>query len=192
MFQNNKKLPVIMVAAVIFSITSNWKYFFGDKKKTSNKAMSAAQASKTVASKQAAVASAEQQKKAVKKVPKKTANLQRMLELASEADWKMDFFGGVLKRETTTESSVAPPPKKKKKTKLRLESILITQLQPLAVVNGRLLAEGDSIMGKKILKITENSIVVQEKGTIEELRIKDAGITTTYVETSVAEEKTQN
>ena len=67
-----------------------------------------------------------------------------------------------------------------------LKSILITQLQSLAVINDQILAEGEVFEGGKVVKITEDSVTVETDIGLEEVKLQEHGIPMVYVTTPAA------
>ena len=63
-----------------------------------------------------------------------------------------------------------------KKENLRLESILIGESRKVAVINGSVVAEGDSVDGIKVLKIRKNGVDVSRGGVNSTLKIQRTSI----------------
>lgn len=63
-----------------------------------------------------------------------------------------------------------------KKENLRLESVFIGASRKVAVINGSVVAEGDSVDGIKVLKIKKNSVDVSRGGVNSTLKIKRTSI----------------
>ena len=63
-----------------------------------------------------------------------------------------------------------------KKQSLRLESILFSDARKVAVINGTVVAEGDSIGNAKIIRIDRDSVRVSSGGNSVELVLHRAAI----------------
>ncbi len=191
MFQNNRKMPFILAAVLIFAIWSNWDFIFGDKKKAPVAADFARRAVQRPQDQQANTAKTPE-KKAQKKAPEKVVDHQQMMVLAQGKNWGRNPFGLTpkVKKKSKPAAEVTPEKKPSDPTTLNLESILITQFQSLAVINNQLLTEGDLFQGKKIAKITEDSVFIEEYGITKELKMAKHGIPMTYVKTTVPGSKT--
>ncbi|MEE8057819.1 MAG: hypothetical protein V3T17_08295 [Pseudomonadales bacterium] len=63
-----------------------------------------------------------------------------------------------------------------KKQSLRLESILFSAARKVAVINGIVVAEGDSIGNAKIIKIDKESVQVRSAGKIVKLVLRHTTI----------------
>lgn len=186
MFQENKKVPVILAIALILALLFNWKYFFKEKK--TSKPVTVTNVQQPSPPRQATVAKPPSRKKAEKKLPQpeKVADYEKMTALSQEIKWGVDPFGLSLKKDVSKPEQVAPEEKEDVDEGFRLESILITEVQTLAVINNQLLAEGDSFEGRNILKITEDSVIMEDHGSKRELKMKEHKIPMVYVKTIVA------
>ncbi|HEB28363.1 MAG TPA: hypothetical protein ENI05_11415 [Porticoccus sp.] len=67
--------------------------------------------------------------------------------------------------------SVAP-----EKQGLRLESILFSESRKVAVINGKVVAEGDSIGRTKIIQISRDSVTVSRDGKSKKIELKRTSI----------------
>jgi hypothetical protein len=54
-------------------------------------------------------------------------------------------------------------------TALTLESVLLARERKIAVINGKLVAEGDSVGGAKVISIGKNNVRLRHRGQIVEL-----------------------
>lgn len=58
------------------------------------------------------------------------------------------------------------------KKEIELEGIMWDNQKPFAVIDGAVLAEGDSLDGKKVIKIRNESVILDNQGRQEILKIK--------------------
>jgi MSHA biogenesis protein MshK len=58
------------------------------------------------------------------------------------------------------------------KNNLRLESILFSASRRVAVINGKIVAEGDTIGRSKIIKISNDSVKINRDGQFKTLKLK--------------------
>ncbi len=180
------KLALAVAAAVIF----NWNYIFGEKKTA---APSTATAAKGKSDTSTAASGGDNTEAKKGKKGKKTEELPpdtpgdyaRMLLMVQGNDWGADPFGALAKTIIADNRQPEAVPadeeeEEEEKEDLKVESIMITPLQSLAVVNGQILAEGDMFQGKRISRITRDTVVMKSKGGIRELKLKDSGIPMVY------------
>jgi type II secretory pathway component PulC len=163
---------------MIFSLTGNWKYFFEKKEKTPVLITVPATTRNASPAKQEKT----QEKTADEQPSGEEADYQQMLALARGRNWGPDPFG-------ISDSTAAEQDKQNQEQgrgDIRLESILLTPSQSLAVINNQLLTEGDVFQGRRIYKITKDSVVMEMNGVLQELKMKDYGIPTVYIKTPVA------
>lgn len=59
---------------------------------------------------------------------------------------------------------------------LRLESILFSKARKVAMINGKVLAEGDVMGSRKIIRISKNSVLVSDNGKKITLKLSRTAI----------------
>ncbi len=81
-------------------------------------------------------------------------------QYAEEAVWERDPFSGRLYSA------------EKKGSALRLVGIIWDELEPLAMINDRILKTGDMIQGKQITKINSDSVIVDDGSKEIEIKLQ--------------------
>jgi hypothetical protein len=77
-------------------------------------------------------------------------------------DWASDPFHRDWRRTNTVSET---PAKAKARPPLRLTAIVVRQDVRYAVINGRVVREGDSILGRTVIRVEPSQVFVLEKGT---------------------------
>jgi len=77
-------------------------------------------------------------------------------------DWASDPFHRDWRRAN---AAAETPAKAKARPPLRLTAIVVRQDVRYAVINGRVVREGDSILGRKVIRVEPSQVVIDEKGT---------------------------
>ena len=80
------------------------------------------------------------------------------------------FSGQVLALSDPTQPSSYKAVSKKKR--LRVESILFSETRKVAVINGAVVAEGDSIGSAKIIQIDKGSVRISDGGKTTDLMLE--------------------
>ncbi len=181
MFQH-KKTIVYLVLAMVISLIANWKYIF--KEKTPATVTAPATDQSRFQKNQAITAADSRAEAAAETLPEKKVDYRQMTALDRGMNWGPDPFGISSKPEGMEADKRKQ--NNRKPINLRLESILITPSQSLAVINNRLLTVGDTFQGKRISRITGNSVIMEIKGNLQELKLGDYGIPMVYIKTPVA------
>ncbi len=162
---------------MVISLMANWKYIFKEKKPVTVAAPATDQVQSHM--NQQTTAPITQAEESDEALPEKIADYKKMQVLALKNNWEVDPFGVSSKLGGTeagqNNHSTSEP------GSLHLESILITQYQSLAVINSQLVAPGDVFQGKKISKITKDSVFMETNGKLQELKLNNYGIPTLYL-----------
>jgi hypothetical protein len=58
---------------------------------------------------------------------------------------------------------------------LKLRGIFIRKTNPLALINGRTVGEGDLVRGIRVTKIESDRVTVEWNGKVKELRMNGGG-----------------
>ena len=187
---------VKLILAVAAAVLLNWNYIFGEKPTAASSTAAASnkgEASTAADGDNTEAKKGKKGKKTGELPPDTPGDYARMLLMVQGNDWGADPFGAPAKTNIVADSQSNAMPaveneEGEEKEELKVESIMITPLQSLAVVNGQILAEGDMFQGKRITRITRDTVVMKSKGGVRELKLKDSGIPMVY-EKSLVEGK---
>ena len=61
-------------------------------------------------------------------------------------------------------------------SEMRLESILFSPSRKVAVINGAVLSEGDTINDNRVIEINKESVKVSRRGKVSKLKLKRTSI----------------
>jgi len=179
MFQH-KKLLVILVLAMVFSIASNWKYFF-QKKQRKPVVVTAEGQVRGGRPQTGGSGSGEVSPTKVEVKPERAVDYRKMVALAQGRRWGADPFGIEQRLAAEKQGQEEMLPSEVDLGTLKLQSILITDRLRLATINHQLVGEGEYIAGARVVKIEPESVVLEKWGRRLVLKLQEVGVPLKYI-----------